>query len=461
MPKVLTVLLLILLTALSAQECGMSVPLSVFNHDGLDGNCPDSNTSHVVEVRGFGIDLAHMGIGGNGMPDSNATYQLALENSRTTGPTVFDPPFEDYNCTAMVDNINVSAAIMTTQIKFALEAGRSWVQSGLESMDSYHAWLTQMVQVFSANADVQLASWSGDEKAKRAPKGAPRGTPRDGNISEGMADYFDRLFHDRTYLTSDENSYVIIRVGVETNKELGPSFLNSVKFAISLPKTQKHLQIFVGDPLAQQDQKTVNDQGQVNQDTAVGVRYFVPDSVAKYLKTSLSGGFRGITNPYAQLRFEYPVNFYDWLIRPIQYFDYSIKRAFYEQTELIFDRRISKKEMVRLQFQRSTEEKLPGMAYGASLSYFSTLRHGTGFRTFVSLAGQTVLNESPDTVYRYDDVHMGPGVSIYSVGASWKASFLRKWLFYEIDSRVDFQMLYNWRPNYVNQFWLEVYFGDT
>ncbi len=457
MPKVLTVLLLIFLAALSAQECSMSVPVSVFHLHGHDGNCPDSNTSHEIDIRRFGVDLSHLNIGSSDAMTSEATYQMRMENARETDTSVFDPPVPDYNCTAMVDNINVSAAIVTTQIKFALQDGTSWVQSGLESMDSYHAWLTQMVQVFSSNADVQLASWTGDEKAKEKP----RGTPRDGNISEGMADYFDRLFHDRTYLTSTESSYLIIRGGVETNKELGPSFLNNVKFAISLPKTQKHLQLFVGDPLENQDQKTVNNQGQVNQNTAVGVRYFVPDSVAKYLKTSLSGGFRGLTNPYVQLRFEYPVNFYDWLIRPIQYFDYSVKRAFFEQTELLFDRRISKKEMIRLQLQRSTEDKLPGMAYGASLSYFNTLRHGTGFRTFVSLAGQTVLHESPDAVYRYDDVHMGPGVTIYTVGASWKASFLRKWLFYEIDSRVDFQMLYNWRPNYVNQFWLEVYFGDT
>ncbi|HHH73005.1 MAG TPA: hypothetical protein ENL04_04190 [Sulfuricurvum sp.] len=355
----------------------------------------------------------------------------------------------------MVSRIDIKKAMAITKYKFEMEDERSWLESGMGYLDDFHAGMTHTVHVFSSNADRQLASWAGDENVTKAS----RGTPRDGNVSEELSDYFNKLFRDDTYLYSSEASYLILRLGTETNKEEGAKFLNEIKFAISLPFTERHLQLFIGDPLKDENKQVFDNQGNVDDTTTVGARYFIPEFVDN-LKFDVSAGFRGLTNPFVQPRVEYPMNFYDWLIRPVQYAEYSVKREFYEETDLYFDRRIAAAELVRLFLKRSTETQKKGMQYDASISYFNTVKYNVGFRTYVSLSGETTLNEGRYENPRYDDVDPHSGVNRYSLGASWKSSFLRKWLFFELEPRVDFDMLYNWRPNYVVRYWLEFYFGD-
>ena len=368
--------------------------------------------------------------------------------------TVFDAPIPDYDCTAMIEGVNVERALAVTEWKFRLGEVRGWLESGMEYVDTFHAELTRTVHIFSANADMQLASWSGSEWAEKKREN----NPRDGNASAGLSDYFNQLFLDDTYLYGSEASYLIVSIGMELNKEEGTDFLNKVRFAIKLPYTQKQLQLFVGDPAEDDDDAPpiVDEEGRINNKTAVGARYFVPEFLDN-LKASATAGFRGIINPFVMGRVEYPVNYYDWLIRPVQYVEYSRSNKMYEKTELYFDRKTSKSEMVRLQLRRSTETDKVGMQYMSSFSYYKTYGHKTGLRTYISMTGRTKVDTHGKTD---DDEELHSGVYRYTIGSSWKASFLRKWLFYKIEPRVDFDMLYNWRPNYVARFWLEIFFGD-
>ena len=393
--------------------------------------------------------------------DINVTRAIGLAQTKFR-QSAGDPPFSqsvtsasECNCTDVINDINVSRSIELTQLKLYFQQSEGFFEGWMEQMDTYHAEFSQMVHLFGATADHRLAVWTGDEAAK-AKSAKP---PEDGNASESMSAYFDRLFFDKTYLYSQEASYLILRGGYEVNQKEGNKFLNQVKAAISLPNTQKHLQLFVGDPLSDsEDKQFVNEQGKVDTATGVGARYFIPDFV-KDLHTSLSAGFRGILNPFVQLRVEYPMNFFDWLIRPVQYVEYSVDSEFYEETDLYFDRRISKSEMVRLQLQRSTETQKLGMDYGASLTYYNTPRYDTAFRTYVSMSGHTEVEDINTSTLPEGTYEITPGVYVYSIGVGWKQSFLRKWLFYEINPRVDFGMQYNWQPNYVTQFWLDIYFG--
>lgn len=384
------------------------------------------------------------------------SYAVTSAQEQTKVPPVFIDADYEINCSMLVREVNVTRAIGITQNKFELQNARDWWDSGMGHVDDFHAGMTQTVHVFSASADCRLASWAGDENATKPA----RGTPRDGNISAGMSDYFNRLFLNDDFLSSTESSYLLISLGLETNKMKGPSFLNKVKFALSLPLTQRHLQLFVGDPLNDEDKGVVDEEGNVDQETAVGARYFMPEFFDDF-KTSVSAGLRGIANPFVQARLEYPVNYYDWLIRPVQYFDYSLEREFYEESRLYFDRRISRTEMVRLLLKRTTQTQKVGMKYTAQISYLNTLKRGVGFRTYVSMTGNTELDEARYEDPPYRDVDPHAGVYLYSVGGSWKQSFLRRWLFYEIGPRVDFDMLYAWRPNYVVRYWIDIYFGDT
>ena len=421
MPGVLLLLLFPFALFLAAQRVETSLP-SVF-----DAPAPVYDTAAMVN-------------------DLNVSRAIAVTQTKFS--------LYDCNCTALINDINVTRAIAVTQKKFQLQDAESWYQKGMGYVDTFHAGVTQTVHVFSANADHQLAIWTGEENQTKPSARTP---PREGNASAGLSAYFDRLFFDNTYLYSQEASYLILRAGYEVNKEAGNKFLNQIRMAISLPKTQKHLQLFIGDPLADNNKQTVNEQGQVDSATGVGARYFIPDAI-KNLHATFSGGFRGLLDPFVQFRVDYPINFYDWLIRPVQYFEYSVKREFYEESDLYFDRRISRQEMIRLRLERSTETKKVGMGYSTSLTYYNTPRYDTAFQTYVSMAGRTQV-EDTNTTDTQNGVVMTPGIYSYSVGAGWKQSFLRRWLYYEINPSVNFDMQYEWRPNYVVDFWIDVYFG--
>lgn len=384
---------------------------------------------------------------------------LLFGENRLPGP--WEPPSdaEQAEMARQIDSIfndiNISRTFSVNDRWKSLMQEQSWIDSALGYVDTFHSYTTFKVHVVSANIDREIGGIVAD---KNTTTESWRKTPREGNVSEGMSEYFSRLFRDETYLYSSEASFMILRVGTERNQREGASFLNEIKFAISLPFTEDKFQIFVGDPLRQENQDVVDDQGNIDSTTAVGARYFLPE-FTEDLKTDVSAGFRGLANPFTRLRIEYPFNYYDWLMRPVQYVEYSVKREFYEETDFYFDRRISKHEMVRLQLQRSTETQKLGMQYASVLSYFDTLKYNTGFRTYFGLYGETVVNGDryEDSMY---DVDPHSGIYRYTLGGSWKTSFLRKWLFFEIEPRIDWDMVYAWKSNIVTRYWLEIYFGD-
>ncbi|GEM_PF-1189638 len=381
-----------------------------------------------------------------------------LSESNVT--SVFNAETKTYfpcDCDGLVNDINVTRAIDIAGRKYDLYRKADYFDIGMYYLDAFHTGMTHAVHVFSSNADRQLYSWVNDTAEEVTGKKEKKvDAPLNG--AKGMSDYFNKLFRDQTYLYKSEASYMILRLGYETNKEEGGKFLNELRFAISLPQTENSLQLFVGDPLADENKEIVNTDGEVDTTTSVGARYFVPEFV-KDLKTSATAGMRGVTNPFAQVRFEYPVELDGWLIRPVQYFEYSREREYYEETDLYFDHPLTDREMFRVRLKRQTETQKIGMRYNATVSYYNTFKYGTGLRTYAGLTGNTRLNRDRYKNARYD-VDPSQGVYLYTIGMGWKQSFLRKWLFYEIEPRVEFDMLYDWNPNYVVRYWLEIFFGD-
>ncbi len=359
------------------------------------------------------------------------------------------------DCERLINDINVSRAMRISDRLFQHIRDADWLDVSAYYFDKFHSQMTHAVHVFSSNADRQLAGWVTDVEEEEEGKKKQVITPL--SDAQDMSDYFNKLFRDQTYLYSSEASYMILRLGMESNKEEGAKFLNELKFAISLPQTENTLQLFVGDP-REENKELVDEQGNVDTTTSVGARYFVPEFI-RHLKTSATAGMRGIANPFAQIRFEYPAEFDDWLIRPVQYFEYSVEREFYEETNLYFDRKLARSEMFRIRLQRKTETQRIGMNYSATVIYYNTFAYGTGLRTYAGFSGNTELDEGRYENSRYA-IRPSAGIYLYNIGMGWKQSFFRKWLFYEIEPRVDFDMLYDWKPNYVVRYWIEIFFGD-
>lgn len=360
----------------------------------------------------------------------------------------------DINTTERIDSAlnrpNVSNVIRMQQWARAYRQGLPWYETTADYIDSFHLYTSNAVNFLAGSLDNEL-DIAVNETLESEPK------KNDSNISERMSDYFNKFFRESTYLYGSNESYLMVRLGAEGNllaNSITP--VTDVKISLKLPHTQNRLHLFVGDPFkTKEEERIVNDQGEVDSRTAVGVAYYLPTIIEDF-DINIFGGFRGLTNPFIQGRAEYPVNLYDWLIRPVQSVEYSVDRQFYEQTQLYFDRRISPTEMVRLQLQRQTETEVAGMNYQGILGYYLSFSSHAGFSVSTSAGGATVVD--PD---RYSGSSANPhaGVYLYTLGGVWKASFWRKWLFYELSPRIEWDMYYTWQPNYIADLTLEIYFG--
>lgn len=354
------------------------------------------------------------------------------------------PP--DEACEQIIRDVNVSRAIRLQEMIAWRRRSRAEHQSllgvSLADLDDLHAYVTLTIHVFSTNVDHDLA----DAFDPADPPPSRPGTPPDGNASFSMSTYFSTLFRDETYLDTTEASYLLLRSGFEarhTDRSLLP--LHQVRFFISLPRTYEAWQLFIGDPFGDEHAEEPTERPAA----AIGLRRRLADPEQRFNFDTLAG-FRGFLNPFVRSRFNVPINFFDWLIQPVLTVEYSARRKFKEESTLFLDRKISSREMVRLQASRSTRSTRHGMRYTTAISYFNTLKFGKGFRLYASATGETFAQRR--TPYGEE------GYFAYDVGAGWKDHFLREWLFYEIRPSIHFDRAYV--PHYATRFWLEIFFGE-
>jgi hypothetical protein len=267
--------------------------------------------------------------------------------------------------------------------------------------------------------------------------------------------WFDDFFKNETYLDSTNKSYVRIRAGYEYDKRGDSASFHGITARLRLPKTQKRLQLFIGD---EPDDKIIpSNIGQPRIDEGVGIKYFMP-SLKDRLYTNASVGFAGIDNPYVKARMEYPIFLESWLFKAIQNFKYSRENKFDESTDLYFDRKLSDNELIRLLLQRSTNSEIRGMEYLSQISYLTTLTNNIGLNYYIAANGRT----KDLTGAVYDDSGLMPqeGVYNYSAGVAWRQAILNNYLFYQIDPILSFHEQYDYKPNYILRFTLDLYFGN-
>lgn len=345
----------------------------------------------------------------------------------------------------------VSTAIRVEHRMRSYRLNLPWYETTADYIDNVHLYTSNAVNYVAGSLDGELDVFVADALDENITN------KKEGDISERMSDYFNKFFRESAYLYGDNDSYLLLRLGVEGNMLANTvTHLTDIKLSIQLPHSQNRLHLFVGDPFkSKEEERVLNDQGEVNSQTAVGAAYFLPELIED-LNMNIFGGFRGLTNPFVQGRAEYPFNVYDWLIRPVQSVEYSVSRQFYEQSQLYFDRRISPTEMVRLLLMRQTETEVAGMNYQGILGYYLSFSTHAGFSVSATASGTTQVDTE-----RYVGSEADPhsGIYLYSLGVVWKESFWRKWLFYEVAPQVAWDMLYTWQPNYIVDFNIEIYFG--
>ena len=313
----------------------------------------------------------------------------------------------------------------------------------LLSLDYIQSSISKKVLIFSSNLDHSLTNRSQNDTNTSIKKESSL---------YGIVNLYDDFFKDETYLSTTNKSYIRLKLGVEANAEEKFDYFNNIRVNLRLPKTEKSLYLFIGEEDAIDDTKTTNDT------TSIGIKYVLDN--LDILNVNLFAGFRGISNPFVKLRFQYPIAFKYLLFRPIQYIEYSYKNEFKEETQFYFDHRLdSKVNLIRLSLSRYTQTRLKGMNYSAQLSYISTLKHSVGFQVYTSVQGQTDVQTIQPANIKYNVVPT-KGIYNYSTGIVWRQHLFKKYLFYELQPLVEFNQQYNYNANYIFRAHIELYFGN-
>lgn len=333
------------------------------------------------------------------------------------------------------------------------------------NIDSFQDYWSRKLVLFSSNLDHKLFSYYDDEEenlsivdtnvTKQQIIVRARIKKEQDKETYQTSIWLDEFFKDETYLDATNKSYVRVRGGYEYDKRGDPSPFYNITARIRLPKTQKRLQLYIGDDTKERAnlskaQNATNNEG-------IGLKYYIPSFFERF-NTSASIGVSGIDIPYAKARIEAPLFLGSWLVKPAQYFKLSRKNEFEEWTDLSFDQKLADNEMVRFLLQRSTHSTEPGMSYLSQFSYMNTLKDEIGFNHYIGISGRT--QDLIGTVY---DSGTTPqeGIYEYSIGTIWRQKLLRNYLFYQMQPILSFHEQYNYKPNYIFRVSLDFYFGNN
>ncbi len=331
---------------------------------------------------------------------------------------------------------------------------KMYIDRFTEGLDSMHSYVTHKVKVVSSNADEQVTDWAYALDGNDTTEGRKSKKAKENNASASMSDYFSDFFKDETFLNSNNESYLRVRLGPEFNQKDDNKWELSIAFNLSLPHTQDSLKLFIGEDVdADLNDKVPDPKAK---DASLGVQYFIPEFIDG-LETDFKVGITGI-NPFVNAQFQYPFDFHDWRLRPVQEIRYSLEDEIEEETRMYFDRRISSTEMLRLYLKRESETQKYGQRYSAQISYFNTLAYQEGFNNYIAISGDShYFKNHPDYI---PDGYEHSGIDNYRVGMVWKEQFFRKWLFYEIEPIVEWDRRYYYDVNYIVKATLELWFGE-
>ena len=360
---------------------------------------------------------------------------------------------------AAVENIN-SPEQNSNRIEHEQEASLNEelsIYKKLSSLDYMQGSISRKVLIFSSKLDHNLEKWLRDDtnaSSKKVLKSIEE--EKDAYRFYSIVNLYDKFFKDETYLSSTNKSYLRIRFGIEENVKKEFSYLNNIRMRLRFPKTQESFHLIIGDD-EDDDTDTIKKNPQ-DISTSIGIQYFF--DTLDVFNANISGGFKGIDNPFIKYRMEYPIIFQQILFRPIQYFEYSREKRFKEETKFYFDYRLTDdNDLLRLSLSRSTQTYLRGIDYFTQLSYLNTIKHGIGFVIYTNLSGRTKLTGSEPINEEYD-ITPSTGVYDYRSGIIWKQQFFKKYLFYELHPSIQYAQEYDYNANYILRANLELYFGN-
>ena len=265
----------------------------------------------------------------------------------------------------------------------------------------------------------------------------------------------DQFFQNEKYLNETVHTYIRVRLQSYLQTKGSNDFDLKLRAQIPFSRSKKNLKIFVDDLTVENADNVLQDVSNDDDKPDIGIHYFAP---IRKIISRYSVGLSGI-DPFVRARYNMPIRTNEWLIDPVQIFEYSTDDKFEEETNIYFDRSWSKKSLVRIQLHRSTHQERDGMDYLLSAQYFRATKRDAGYGIGQSFYGNTKYEYIVDNGSVVPETETFGGINSYVTTFSWRENIWRKWFYYEIRPSVSFERQYDYEPNYRALIFFDFYFG--
>ncbi len=316
-------------------------------------------------------------------------------------------------------------------------------------IDNYHQTISKEVVDWSEKIDKTLMNWLGGEEENETSEEAK--TPLEAERKSS-----DAFFQTQKYLNETSITYIRIRFDTAV-KSLDSDELNvNVRVHLPLSRTKKRLRLYLEDFNEDNAENLVKKTEDDTEDVSpkFGINYFAPSAWGIHSKYSL--GFSGL-HPYVRARYNTVFEPGEWVIEPVQTFQYSEKYHFSEKTNLYFDTEPWDNTLFRIQLNRGTRAHKDGMAYGLDLGFHWGLTGHTGMRVIQAFSGHTDYEYTSEDS---DETKKFSGIYNYTTAFGYRRSIWRKWLYVEMIPAVNFHKEHNFHPNYSFRIFFDLFFGN-
>lgn len=275
------------------------------------------------------------------------------------------------------------------------------------------------------------------------------------NGLEEKVNAVDQFFQNEKYLNETVHTYIRVRLQSYLQTKGSNDFDLKLRAQIPFSRSKKNLKIFVDDLTVENADNVLQDVSNDDDKPDIGIHYFAP---IRKIISRYSVGLSGI-DPFVRARYNMPIRTNEWLIDPVQIFEYSTDDKFEEETNIYFDRSWSNKSLVRIQLHRSTHQEKDGMDYLLSAQYFRATQKDAGYGIAQSFYGNTKYEYIVDNNAGVPETETFGGINSYVTTFSWRENIWRKWFYYEIRPSVSFERQYDYEANYRALVFFDFYFG--
>jgi hypothetical protein len=336
------------------------------------------------------------------------------------------------------------AAIEASEPERGAESADTNETNASTYVDTVHDYLSDELVHWSSVLDESLVGVIGDANRTRESRMAALEKQRQAS---------DRFFQTGKYLDETTHTYARLRFDLWARQREANEANVNVRLHLPLARTRHRLRIFVND-LTEDNVKDLIQANDQPENPKVGVNYFAPEAFGIVSKYSL--GFSGIY-PYVRARYSTLVKKGDWIIEPVQIFEYSTRDDFAESTDFYFDTEPREGELMRFQLNRGTRSHEPGMYYGFGFSYSWIFSPHTGLRFIQSFAGDTEYVYTPEGG---DEQVSYSGIYNIHTALEYRRNIWRKWLFVQVMPAVDFSRQYDYKSDFSIRFYFDMLFGN-